>query len=320
MARKNLLAGLMDQDVTTDTPAYPVRGASKTMIRSIDELARQAEKLMEGETIVEIDPDVIDGSFVTDRMEDASEQFQELLSAMRERGQDSPILLRPHPENDGRYQIVFGHRRARAARELGRPVRAVVKALDDRTHVIAQGQENSARANLSFIERAAFAKRLDDLGYDRETIMSALSANAASVSKMMSVTERVPTDIVAQIGSASAIGRERWVELSLLVGKSGNLARAKEILGEETVRALDSNARFNAVFAGLKTTAKRVTKSVATGRTWAPVDKSVSAQIKSGSNGFSLSLKAKNAVTFGQFLADHLDEFYERFSKENGDR
>ncbi|WP_438755079.1 plasmid partitioning protein RepB [Pararhizobium sp. O133] len=319
MARKNLLAGLMDQDDSTDTPAYPMRGASKTMIRSIDELAKQAEKLMEGETVVEIDPDTIDGSFVTDRMDDDSEQFQDLLRAMQERGQDSPVLVRPHPQTDGRYQIVFGHRRVRAARQLGRPVRAVIKALDDRTHVIAQGQENSARANLTFIERAAFAKRLDDLGYDRETIMSALSANAASVSKMMSVTERIPAELIEQIGSATAIGRERWLELSLVIGKQGNLAKARNILSEPVTLRLDSSARFNTLLTGLKTTAKRVTKSVAAGSTWAPVDKSVSAQIKSDSTGFSLSLKARNAVKFGEFLADNLDELYERFSREDKD-
>ena len=65
------------------------------------------------------------------------------------------------------------------------------------------------------------------------------------------------------------------MELSLLVGKSGNLAKAKDILGGESAHEVDSNGRFNAVLAGLKTTVKRVTKSVATGSTWTPADKSV---------------------------------------------
>ena len=43
---------------------------------------------------------------------------------------------------------------------LSRKVRAVVKEMKDREHVIAQGQENSARANLSFIEKALFAARI----------------------------------------------------------------------------------------------------------------------------------------------------------------
>lgn len=130
------------------------------MVRSLDELSKQADKFLEGEAVVELDPDTVDGSFVLDRLTDDSEQFEELKAAIAERGQDTPILVRPHPSASGRYQIVFGHRRVRVARELGRKVKAVVKAIDDRTHVIAQGQENSARANLSFIERASFASRL----------------------------------------------------------------------------------------------------------------------------------------------------------------
>ncbi len=55
--------------------------------------------------------------------------------------------------------IVFGHRRAKVARELGIKVKAVIKPLADLEHILSQGQENSARANLSFIERVLFAAR-----------------------------------------------------------------------------------------------------------------------------------------------------------------
>ncbi|MFC7555837.1 ParB/RepB/Spo0J family partition protein [Pseudoroseomonas wenyumeiae] len=63
--------------------------------------------------------------------------------------------MRPHPTEPGRFQVAFGHRRLRAARDLAKPVRAVVRPLSDRELVLAQGQENSARANLSFIEGRA---------------------------------------------------------------------------------------------------------------------------------------------------------------------
>lgn len=136
MARKNLLAGLVDaaEIPQADTaPAYPMRGASKSMVRSLDELSKQADKFLEGEAVVKLDPDTVDGSFVLDRLTDDSEQFEELKAAIAERGQDTPILVRPHPSASGRYQIVFGHRRVRVARELGRKVKAVIKAIDDRT-------------------------------------------------------------------------------------------------------------------------------------------------------------------------------------------
>lgn len=322
MARKNLLAGLVAPESAPGTqsasPAYPMRGASKNMIRSLDELAKQADKFLEGEAVVEIDPKLIEGSFVSDRLEDASEQFEELKQAIQERGQDTPVLLRPHPSTAGLYQVVFGHRRVRAARELGRAVRAVVKQLDDKSHVIAQGQENSARANLTFIERALFARRLLDLGYDRNVISSALAANQATVSKMMSVTDRIPADIVERIGPAPSVGRERWVELSLLVGKASNEDRVRSLALDGDFAKLESDERFNALFSALNRSGKTVRKTEmpAAKLLWQPSDKGVSAQISNTGKAFTLSMKAKNAARFGKYLSDNLDRLYAEFMDE----
>ncbi len=167
MARKNPFANLLDEgEHDENRPAldYAVKGASRSILNSINDLAARADKLVEGETIVELDPDSVDASFVQDRLDDDDErEFNELVAAMRERGQDTPILVRPHPSAPARYMVVFGHRRLRAAKELGRKVRAVVKDLKDRDHVVAQGQENSARANLSFIEKALYAAHIAGL-------------------------------------------------------------------------------------------------------------------------------------------------------------
>lgn len=317
MARKNLLAGLADSEETApaSAAAYPMRGASKTMIRSLDELARQADKFLEGEAVIDIDPADIDGSFVSDRLEDDAEQFESLKAAIAERGQDSPVLLRPHPDRAGRYQIVFGHRRVRAARELGRSVRAVVKAIDDRSHVIAQGQENSARANLSFIERALFAKRLEDLGYGRDVIGSALAANAAALSKMVSVTSRISEDVLSAIGPARGVGRERWVELSLLAGKESNAERIEDIVSDPSFKVQSSDERFNGLYLALKQSGKPVKKSKPATKldTWQAKDKLVAAQFSQANNAFSLTLKAKTAPEFGRFITENLDRLYSEF-------
>ncbi|MCM3473739.1 plasmid partitioning protein RepB, partial [Brevibacillus borstelensis] len=135
-------------------------------------------------------------------MDGNDEAYTELLIAIRERGQDTPILVRPHPNDENRYMVVFGHRRLRVARELGRTVKAVIRKLDDSLHVIAQGQENSARDNLSFIERAVFAQKLADLGYDREIVQAALSTDNPMLTRMLSVTKRVSQKVIDAIGSA----------------------------------------------------------------------------------------------------------------------
>jgi ParB family chromosome partitioning protein len=220
--------------------------------RSIDALAAKADaakaieaKLTAGETVIELDPDLIEDSFVSDRLVQLDAKFEELVEAIRARGQDSPILVRPHPSASGKYQIAFGHRRARVAKTLGRPVRAVVKKLDDRDHVIAQGQENSARADLSFIERAMFAGRLEERGFDRETVMSALSADKTTVSKMFSVINRIPADIVAAIGPALAVGRDRWHDLATRFDLAENGARAQALIAQTAFQEAAPEERFD---------------------------------------------------------------------------
>ncbi|MBX4920630.1 plasmid partitioning protein RepB [Rhizobium bangladeshense] len=322
MARKNLLEGLAEMpDENAGAPSYQMRGAGRSLVRSLDELAKQAEKFLEGEAVVDLDPDLVEASFVKDRLSEDDEDFHALVEAIRARGQDTPILVRPHARIEGRYQVVFGHRRLRAARELGRNVRAVVKTMDDRTHVIAQGQENSARANLTFIERALFARRLEELGYDREVISAALAANAASVSKMMSVMDRIAQEVVQAIGPAPGVGRERWVELSLLAGRPANAASIAKVLQDDSFHQLASDKRFEALYAALNKTARPVKKTVTARKvTWQPRDKAVKAEMSNDGKAFSLSMKAKNAGRFGEFLSSRLDALYDQFLAEEGNQ
>lgn len=318
MARKNLLAGLADSDEAGfrgSIAPYAIRGASKSMIRSVNELARQADAYLEGEQVVELDPNAIDVSFISDRIDDDEEQYRELLEAIRERGQDTPILVRPHPDLDRRYMIVFGHRRVRVAKELGRKVKAVVKAIDDRTHVIAQGQENSARANLTFIEKAMFAKRLEGLEYNRDVICSALASNESAVSKMISVATRIPATVIQQIGSASKIGRERWVHLSLLFAKKPELVN--EALSDPKFGQLESNDRFERLFAALNAKGKPVKKTITTSeaKTWMPADKLVSVTLKRSGKKATIAIESADGQRFGEWITKNLDSLYEAFRK-----
>ncbi|MGN7963627.1 plasmid partitioning protein RepB [Brucella sp. 22210] len=320
MARKNLLAELSESTEEPVTSNYRIGGASKSMIRSVNELARQADAFLEGEQVVDLDPNVIDSSFVSDRLGTDGEEYQELLQAIQERGQDSPILVRPHPSVDGRFMIVFGHRRVKVARELGRNVRAVVKALDDKAHIIAQGQENSARANLSFIEKALFAKNLQTLGYDRETISSALAANAAAVSKMISVTSRILPELINIIGSAPGIGRERWLELSLLVERKA--AVISEIVTSDDFSSIDSDERFNRVFTTANAKGKPVKKerTAPPAKSWESNEFAVTMSQKPKQVDFSF--KSEKARPFGDWLSERLEILFEEFKQsetKNGD-
>lgn len=324
MARKNPFASIIE-DSKQEQPSHPVieyaaQGASKAILSSLSEIASHADALAEGEVIVELDPELVDQSFVRDRRTEDEVEFQELLKAIREGGQNSPILVRPHPRSMGRYMVVFGHRRLRAAQELGRKVRAIVRNLEDREHVLALGHENSARANVPFIERARFASDVARLNYDEDhaTLLSALSTDRTTLSKMLSVAS-LPNPILDAIGDAKGVGRDRWYELKLLLDKPGNLDLALSLLEESDLKEINSSQRFDWIVQRVKAgvSRKRV-KPRPTKRNWAPKDASLVAEMLADGKRFTMSVKSKTAGAseFGVFLSGRLDELYEAFCSE----
>lgn len=317
MARKNPFMNVMNETAPVEElPAldYAMKGASKSILSSIDEMAARADKLLEGETVIELDPDMIDASFIRDRLEEDEQAFSELLKAIEERGQDSPILVRPHPKTSGRYMVVFGHRRLRAANALGRKVRAVVKGLKDRDHLIAQGQENSARENLSFLERAMFASQIAELHFDNDNqiVMSALSLDKATLSKMLAVAS-LPAELLEAVGAAKGIGRDRWYELKTLVEKPANLERALTYLRTGEFAAKTGDERFNALLAHLKAGGRSTKPKRIRANKWASDDKNVAIEATSDGRTYTLALKARDAIGFGDFISERLSELYSAY-------
>ena len=321
MARKDVFANITSPANSgaerRATPGYATHGASRSMLNSLSELREkvaQAEQQISGEAIIELDPELLDSSFVADRMGTDDIAYAELLQGIRERGQDTPIMVRPHPTAGGRYQIVFGHRRVRAAKELRRPVRAVVKPMSDADHIIAQGQENSARENLSFIERAMFAQRLLELSYEKSIIQAALSIDAPMLTRMLSVASRVPPDIADAIGAAKSVGRNRWIEFAQLIEKPSTLEHARMFVIEPAFSSLESDARFERLLAEIKKASKPA-KRPSNASEWRAEDSSVRAEFKGSGKSYSIALKANDAARFGRFITDNLDRLHHEFLK-----
>jgi|TARA_R100000049_G_C1948616_1_gene94936 ParB family chromosome partitioning protein len=321
MARKDLLKSVMvgspEQPKDSGRSGYAMRGASKSMKVSIDSLAENSKRLLEGETIVEIDPQLIDVSFVPDRLSDDDVAFEELKASIAAGRQDTPVLLRPHPEADGRYMIVFGHRRVRVASALGRKVRAVVKPMDDVAHILAQGQENTARADLSFIEKALFAKSLLDMGQAKDVIQSALTIDGTLLSRMLSVAQNVPRHVIEQIGPAKQIGRDRWEDFKKLASEPSNDKILKEALEFDGFQNLDSDARFEFLHSKLaeagRAPKRRKTRAMPKKRTWTAGKGRIKGVIGRSGKAFSISLTAQDSTEFGDFLSGRLDQLYNEF-------
>ncbi|MGL4634560.1 MAG: plasmid partitioning protein RepB [Beijerinckiaceae bacterium] len=322
--RKNLLASVTSapspQGPTEARSEYARRGASRSMMMSIDELAENAKRMASGEAVIELDPSLVDVSFVQDRLGDDAEDFAALKDAIRLQGQSTPILVRPHPERDGRFMTVFGHRRLRAARELGVPVRAVIKDVEAIKHVIMQGQENSARANLSFIERALFARKLQDSGQAKDVIKAALSIDDTLLSRMLSVVETVPVAVIEALGPSKNVGRDRWEGLKKFLLRPQALQIAMHAIETTEFMDKESSARLHHLMAAVKISGRRPAPPTSLPSKWAPKDASVKAEIRRSGKSFNLSFGASNARAFGDFISSQLDELYDAFRAQQNQR
>ena len=261
MARKNLLEGLMGtpRSEASSPPAPPGTGSASPAETTADPLRPRYAKGaigaisrsvadLQARALIEIDPTQIDAGGLQDRLESDSAEDAALRDSIAEYGQQVPVLVRPHPEHEGRYQIVYGRRRVLALRDLGRPVKALVRQLDDRDLIIAQGQENTARRDLSFIEKASFARQMLEAGYDRKIIGDTLSMDKTLISRMISVAERIAPDIVQAIGAAPSIGRDRWLALADAISEGEH--EAHEIIALINLSgAASSDTRFEVALA-----------------------------------------------------------------------
>jgi ParB family chromosome partitioning protein len=89
------------------------------------------------------------------------EQLRDLTESIRQQGVLQPLLARPHPANEGAYQIIAGERRWRAAQAAGlHEVPVLVRALSDTEAMAAALVENLQRQDLDPIEEAEGYKRL----------------------------------------------------------------------------------------------------------------------------------------------------------------
>lgn len=259
MGRKHLLEHLIAPVAEAPPAAAPaprarrpmgrgvgVIGAMSESIEAMEASVREAqEKLETGEMVVEIATDLIDPSFITDRI-GVDADMDDFVASIREHGQRTPILLRPHPQQEGRYQIAFGHRRYRALKALGRPVKALIKPLTDEELVVAQGQENQSRLDLSYIERAIFAARLEARQFQRDIICSALTVDKTEVSRMISVATSLPDELIEAIGPAQTTGRRKWMELAKAVKALDWTAEREHVLAACHDAGSGSDGRFEA--------------------------------------------------------------------------
>lgn len=125
-------------------------------------------------------------------------------------GNVQPILVRPSSLNDGSYEIVFGHRRFTACKQLGLSVLAMVIAVSDQELFTLMDRENRHRTDLSPFEQGEMWNKALDSGLfsSARQLASHIGISHTLVNQCL-VVARLPSPVIACFTEPTQI-QLRW--------------------------------------------------------------------------------------------------------------
>ncbi len=135
--------------------------------------------------LVEIPISAISANVQQPRARFDEEALVTLTDSIRELGVLQPILVRPTGE--GRYELIAGERRWRAARRAGLPtVPAVVRDVDARVSLEQAVVENLHRQDLNAMEEAgAYQRLIEEFGLTQDQVARRVGKSRSSVTNTL---------------------------------------------------------------------------------------------------------------------------------------
>lgn len=142
-------------------------------------------------------------------------ELQTLADSISVSGIIQPLTVRKG--DDGKYILIAGERRLRAARIAGlRRVPCVIHRTDEATSAFYSLTENMQRSNLGFFEEAMGINRLiTDFGFSQSEVAARLGLSASTVSNKLRLLKLSP-EIQSRICAASLTERHARALLRLM--------------------------------------------------------------------------------------------------------
>jgi len=157
----------------------------KALGRGLNALLQTVESTTTG--LEQVRVDLIDPSPFQPRREFPEDSLAELAESIRACGVVQPILVRRSSAPEGRYQLVIGERRWRAARLVGlETVPAMIRELTDQDALELALTENLLRKDLNPLEVASAYQVLQETYHlSHEEIAQRLGINRSSVTNTL---------------------------------------------------------------------------------------------------------------------------------------
>lgn len=176
----------------------------------------------------------------------AEADLADLTQSIREHGIVQPVVVRP--TENGRYEIIAGERRWRAAQRaelINVPV--IIRDVDDRVALELAIIENVQRADLNPVEEAlGYQQLIDEHNYTQADLGQVIGKSRSHVANMLRLL-KLPTEIRTMLvdGALSAgharalVTAEEPAELAKRIVEGGLSVRQAEALAQEPARKSD---------------------------------------------------------------------------------
>lgn len=220
---------------------------AQNRINSAQARIKELETQLEERAALEVPLDAlveIDGR----RRKLTAEQFQELKSNLAQHALATPILVRALP--DARYEIVAGHNRVAAYRELGRAtIRANVASIEEGEIEFAAFFSNLLSPSLTDFEKYWNFKRLQELsGLTRTEISESAGLSKSHVTRIFSFDALPDAAKVALAERPERLGSNAAQKLAALTeaGKAEKVIEAVRRLVDDEAFTQDKAVSFAA--------------------------------------------------------------------------
>jgi ParB family chromosome partitioning protein len=124
----------------------------------------------------------------------AESELTDLSQSIREHGIVQPVVVRPSPTQRGRYEIIAGERRWRAAQRAGlTEIPVIVRDVNDRTALELAIIENVQRADLNPVEEAlGYQQLIDEHDYSQADLGQVIGKSRSHVANTLRLLKLPP--------------------------------------------------------------------------------------------------------------------------------
>ena len=233
MAGKKKWADPLDRLLEADEKSKTVEGYLHSILTKNPELDKLPHGSNPSNSIVDIDTkDIIRWKY-KDRPENELGDLSELAETFKSIGQQQPCIVRNSEDFFGKYELIVGERRWRAAEIAKIKLKVIIQNLDDKTASLIQAIENEKRTDLSeFAKGMSYADKIEKGLITQKDLTEILGISKQQVTRVLSY-KKIPKKLFEAIKDFRKVSSRTAYELSRLANKDENSMEALVQMAEK---------------------------------------------------------------------------------------